>query len=324
MSLIFSGSANPQLAASVALYLGREPAARQVRRFPDGELYLRLDELVCNQDVFVIQPTSPPADARLFELLAFADACRRSRARTITAVIPYFGYARSDKRHSHQEPILAAMGARLVETAGFHRVISLDFHSAQIEGFFHIPVDHLTAVPVLCEVLRDRLPSSVTVVSPDEGRVKMAAHYARLLGAPVAVLHKERASGTDTRVMRVVGEVADRVCLIIDDMISTGGTIARTVDALLEADAKPEIYVAATHGLFVGDARDKLSHKAIRAIFATDTVRLESNDWKQLEVVSVAPLIASAIEKPHSRAPQDDHNIQESDRRRAPVGGKAR
>ena len=324
MSLVFSGSANCGLATSVALYLGRKPAACEIRRFPDGELYLRLDESVRDREVFVIQPTSPPVDANLIELLAFGDACRRNRAKRVTAVVPYFGYARSDKRLAHQEPILAGMAAHLMEAAGFDHVVTVDLHAAQIEGFFHIPADNLTAVPAICDVLRERLPSDLIVVSPDEGRVKMAAHYARLLGSPVAVLHKERENGTKTKVTRVVGDVRGRPCLIIDDMISTGGTIARSIDALLEAGARAEIFIAATHGLFVGDARKKLAHPAVRKIFVTDTIAPQPDDWDRLEVISVAPLHASAIQGGHFQARNNDHIIQRSHRGRTPVGSEAR
>ena len=295
--VLFAGSANPELAAAVAAELGVRPGARDVERFPDGETSVRLDEPVRGRDVIVVQPTAPPVNDHLVELLAFADACRRSAAARLTAVVPYFGYARSDKRHGRRQPIAASLVARLMQAAGIDHVVTVDLHADQIEGFFHVPVDSLTAVPTLCRALRDRLPPDVVVVSPDAGRVKMAADYARRLGAPVAILHKRRTSGTETSVTHVVGEVAGRPCLIIDDMISTGGTIARAVEALLSAGARPEIVVAATHGLFVGEARRNLGHEVVRAVVVADTVADPGLAWPALQRVSVAPLLAEAIRR---------------------------
>ncbi len=176
-------------------------------------------------------------------------------------------------------------------------MITVDLHAAQIEGFFHIPVDSLTAVPTFCEALRDRLPPDIVVVSPDAGRVQMATQYAQRLNTSVIVLHKHRTSGTETEVTRVVGDVRDRPCLIIDDMISTGGTLAKSIDALMEAGARPEVTIAATHGLFVQDARTKLAHDSIKGIFVTDSVSANAIDWKPLHIVSIASLFATAIRR---------------------------
>jgi ribose-phosphate pyrophosphokinase len=235
--------------------------------------------------------------------LAFADACRRASAAHITAVMPYFGYSRADKRHGRREPITASMVAALMQAVGVNHVITIDLHAPQIEGFFHIPVDSLTTAPVMVEALRPGLPPDIVVVSPDAGRVRMATEYARLLSAPVAVLHKERASGVETRITRLVGDVRDRPCLIIDDMISTGGTIAESVEALLDAGARPEIIVAATHGLLLAGAREKLARAVTREVLVTDTVAPPAHDWPQLRVVSVAPLIASALRRYLSDGP---------------------
>jgi ribose-phosphate pyrophosphokinase len=295
--ILFAGAGNPALALAIAAELEIRLGASTVERFPDGELAVRLEESVRRREVFVVQPTAPPVDAHLLELLAFADACRRSAASRITAVVPYFGYARSDKRHARREPITASLVARLMEAAGVDHVVTLDLHAAQIEGFFHIPVDSLTAVPTLCQAVRDRLPADAVVVSPDTGRVPTATEYAHRLGTSVVVLHKRRASGTEPEVTHVIGEVRDRPCLIIDDMISTGGTISRAVDALLAAGARPEIAIAATHGLFVGEARAKLSHQALRDVFVTDSVAMKDPSWPHLRVVSVAPLFAAAIRR---------------------------
>jgi ribose-phosphate pyrophosphokinase len=212
--------------------------------------------------------------------------------------VPYFGYSRADKRNGRREPIMARVVADLLQVVGVGHVVTVDLHTPQIEGFFHAPVDSLTAVSTLCSALRDRLPADLVVVSPDVGRLAMATRYAdQCLGAPVVVLHKRRVSGSETRVTHVVGEVSGRACLIVDDMISTGGTIAQSIAALLAAGARPEIIVAATHGLFVLDARNKLDHPAVRDVFITDTVSVTENAWPQLHVVSIAPLIADAVQR---------------------------
>jgi ribose-phosphate pyrophosphokinase len=292
--VLFSGTSSPALAAAVAAELGVPPGSRTVTRFPDGEVDVRLDEPVRGCDVLLIQSTAPPVNDNLMELLALADACRRSAAARIMAVVPYFGYARADKRRGRREPITASLVARLIQAAGIDHLITVDLHAAQIEGFFRIPVDSLTAVPALAQAIRDRVPPGAVVISPDAGRVAMAADYAQRLGGPVAILHKRRSSGTATAVTHVVGDVRGRPCLIIDDMISTGGTIARAVEALLAAGARPEIVVAATHGLFVGQAWATLGHEAIREVIVTDSVTPAGSD-RRLRVVSIAPLIAAAI-----------------------------
>lgn len=293
--LLFSGSANPDLTAAIARVLDHRVSPSAVERFPDGEMSLHLDEPVRGHAVFIVQSTSPPVTENVFQILAFVDACRRASAGRVTAVVPYFGYARSDKRHARREPIIASMVAGLLQSVGLDHLVTLDLHSAQIEGFFHLPVDHLTAVPMLCDELKHRLPPGTVVVSPDEGRVHMAGQYAQVLGLSSAVLHKHRESGAETRVVRLVGEVRNRPCLIIDDMISTGGTIARAIEALLKAGARPEITVAATHGVLVEGARAQLSHPALREILVTDTVAPHEEHWPELRVVSVAPLLAAAI-----------------------------
>jgi ribose-phosphate pyrophosphokinase len=295
--VLFAGTANPVLAESIAYQLGVPLAARYVERFPDGEVSLHLAASVRRKQVFLIQPTSPPVDQHLMELLAFVDACRRGAAGRVTAVVPYFGYARADKRLGRREPIMARVVADLLHSVGIDHLVAVDLHTPQIEGFFRVPVDSLTAVPTLCGNLAERLPEGTVVVAPDAGRVGVATAYANRLGAPVVVLLKQRESGTETRVTHVVGEVRDRPCLIVDDMIATGGTIVESIAALLNAGAKPEITVAATHGLLVGDARDRLRHPAIRTVLVTDTVPLDECEGLPLRVVSVAPLVAGAIRR---------------------------
>lgn len=295
--LIFAGTASADLAASIVRHLGVRLGASSSELFPDGEVSVRLNEPVRGREIFIVQATSPPVNDHLFELLAFADACRRASAETITAIVPYFGYARADKRHSRREPISASVVADLLQTVGITHLVTVDVHTPQLEGFFRIPVDSLTAVPMLVDSMRNRLPEGVVVVSPDAGRVRMATEFAHRLKTSVVVLHKRRESGTETQVTHLVGDVRGRACLIIDDMISTGGTMAESIEALLSAGARPEITVAATHGLLLDGARETLSHESVREVFVTDTVALKDQAWPQLQVISVAPLIAEAIRR---------------------------
>jgi ribose-phosphate pyrophosphokinase len=212
-------------------------------------------------------------------------------------VIPYFGYARADKRRGRREPITARMVADLLQAVGVAHVVTVDVHTPQIEGFFHAPVDSLTAVPVLCQALREGLPRDAVVVSPDAGRANLAAQYARCLGIPVVLLHKRRGSGADVEVTHVVGNVAGKACVIIDDTISTAGTMAQAVGALLDRGARADIAVAATHGLFVDGARARLESLPIREIVVTDTVESRESGWKKLRVVSSAPLLGAALRR---------------------------
>ncbi|MGN6553343.1 MAG: ribose-phosphate diphosphokinase [Verrucomicrobiota bacterium] len=293
--LLFSGTANRPLAEAIARRLKAPLGACTIERFPDGELEVHLDESVRRREVFFVQPTSPPVNDHLLELLAFADACRRAAARSLTAIVPYFGYGRSDKRHGRREPIMAGVAANLMESVGINHLITVDLHAAQTEGFFRIPVDTLSAVPVLCESLRHQLAPKTLVVSPDEGRVRTAGEYARALNSSVVVLHKQRESGTETTVTHVIGDVRDRSCVIIDDMISTGGTIAKSVEVLIENGARPQITVAATHGVLTEAARDHLSHPAIEQILLTDSIAIPPGSLPRLRIVSIARLLASSI-----------------------------
>lgn len=295
---IFTGTANPALAVKIARELGIQVGACVVNRYPDGDVAVQLLDSVRRKEVILVQPTSPPVNEHLVELLALADACRRAGAARMTAIVPFFGYGRADKRHGRREPIMARVVADLLEAVGISHIVTVDLHTPQIEGFFHVPVDSLTAVPTLCRALRDRVPANIAVVSPDVGRVGMATRYAeQCFGASVVVLHKRRVSGSETKVTHVVGDVSGRACLIVDDMISTGGTVAESITALLDAGARPEIMVAATHGLFVLDARKKLGHPAMRELFVTDTVSTTETDWPRLRVISIAPLIAGAVKR---------------------------
>ena len=294
--VLFGGTANPALAKAVADHLGVPLGACRVERFPDSELSVRLLESVRRKEVYVVHPTSPPVNDHLVELLAFGDVCRRSAAARVTAVVPYFGYARADRRNSQREPITASMVAALMQAAGIDHVLAVDLHTPQVEGFFQVPVDTLSAVAPLCDALRGRLPPDLVVVSPDAGRVKMATDYARRLDAPLAVLLKRRDSGTHTEATHLVGEVDGMACLIVDDMISTGGTLVGSVEALRQAGAR-DFFVAATHGLLVGGAREKLDAAGVREVVVTDTVAVPCPEWERLHIVSLAPLLAEAIHR---------------------------
>lgn len=298
-SALFAGSAHRMLAAAIARELGVPLSTSTVERFPDGELLVELKESVRGREVFLVQPTCPPVNDHLIELLAFSDACRRAAAARVTAIVPYFGYARADKRQGRRVSITASMVADLMQAVGFQQIVTLDLHAAQIEGFFSIPVESLSARRPLTEALRPHLPRETVVVSPDTGRVPMATEYAHALGLPVVVLHKRRESGTETVVTHVVGDVAGKACLIVDDMIATGGTLARCIEALLAAGAQPDILIAATHGLFVPPAREALlRYPSVRAIFVADTMPVDIAGWEnRLHVVTVAPLLAEVIRR---------------------------
>lgn len=293
--VLFAGSANRGLAEAVARHLGVSLGDSAVERFPDGEVSVRLETSVRRKEVFILQPTSPPVDQNLVELLCFADAARRAAADRVTAIVPYFGYSRADKRHGRREPITARMVGDILQAVGVRHVITVDLHAPQIEGFFSIPVDNLTAVGLLADELARGVREDAVVVAPDEGRVRMATRYAGRLGLPVVIVHKRRESGSETRVTGIVGAVEGKRCLVVDDMIATGGTLAATVDALLGAGARPEITVAATHGLLVGEARGKLDRDEVLEVLVTDTVPAGGAGWGKLDVTTVAPLIADAI-----------------------------
>ena len=297
---VLAGSANLLLAQGVERALGVRLAACTTERFPDGEVMVRIDESVRGLEVVLLQLTSPPVNDHLIELLAMVDACRRAAAARIVAVIPYFGYARSDRRDGRRMPIMGSLLADLMERAGINHVITLDVHTPAVEGFFRIPVDNLTAVPVLAEVLRPRVPANAVIVSPDVGATRLANRYATLLGLPVAICHKRRTSGTEVSVTRIIGDVSGRPCVIVDDMITTGGTVAECLRALRQAGAPTNAIVAATHAVLVPGALSKLAAAGVQELIVTDSVALApAADSSQLRtmVVSVAPLIATAIRR---------------------------
>jgi ribose-phosphate pyrophosphokinase len=293
--MFFGGSANRPLAEQVAKHLGARLGRSRVERFPDGEVSVRLEESVRRKEVFVLQPTSPPVDQNLVELLAFADAARRAAADRVTAIIPYFGYARSDRRHGQREPIAARMVGDVLEAVGIRQVVTVDLHTEQVEGFFNIPVEHLSAVPALAETFRDRLGPDAVVVAPDEGRVRMATRYSDDLGLPLVALQKRRESGSKAFVTGIAGDVDGRSCLLVDDMVSTGGTLVAAMDALLAAGARRDIRIAVTHGLLIGDPIAVLDRDELVELAVTDSVPQVHSDWSKLRVCPIAPLIAAAV-----------------------------
>lgn len=295
---LFAGGSTPALAESVARHLERPLARGSVSQFPDGETRITLEESVRGADCFVIQSTCAPVNHNLMELLVLVDALRRASAWRINAVIPYFGYARQDKKAQAREPITAKLVANLLETAGADRVITIDLHAGQVQGFFDVPVDHLTALDILAQHLRTRGVEGSVVVSPDVGRATEARRLANLLGLPLAMLYKRRTSPTETEVTHVIGDVEGLRPILIDDMISTAGTMRRGIDALLELGAVPDVWVAATHPVFTPPALDRLSHPAIGRVCVTDTIPF-AGGHDRVEVLSVAPLLAKAIHNVH-------------------------
>ena len=301
-----AGSASHSIAALVEHDLGRRFAAATIERFPDGEISVRLEEPVRGEEVILLAATAPPVNDHLVELLALADACRRADAARIVAAIPYFGYARSDRRDGRRTPIMASLVAQLAEHAGVDHVVTVDVHTPALEGFFRIPVDNLTAVPTLAAAVAERLANApenaaekAVIVAPDVGAVRLANRYATKLDLPVAVCHKRRLGGAEVSISRITGEVAGRRCIIVDDMISTGGTIVESVRALNEAGAMPDHVVAVTHAVLVPGALDRIGNAGVRELFVTDSIepRGELTARLQPSIVSIASLLSTAIRR---------------------------
>jgi ribose-phosphate pyrophosphokinase len=302
---LISGSANPALAQTMAAVLGEPPAKSHHERFPDGEQHVAILESVRGRDVYVLQPTSPPVDPHLVELLLIGDAARRAGAARTTAVVPYFGYARQDRRAKGREPVTSRLVADLIQNA-FDRIVVMDVHTSSIEALFRIPIEHLSAVPVLADTVRAvRLPTSV-IVAPDLGAVKLAERYAAILGLPVAVVRKRRLSAQRVTVSGIVGDVAGRQPIIVDDMISTGTTIAAAIETLIGANCAPEIRVVASHGLFVGPATELLLASGAERFIVTDSVAVPDGLPLPAEVASVAPLLADAVSRLHRNVSLED------------------
>ena len=292
---LLAGTGNPALGAAVAQGLGVMAGVSPTTVFPDGELHIDVRESVRGHDVVLLQSIGPPAERHLLELLLLADACRRAGAARLTAVLPYLAYARQDRRTTGREAVGARVVADLLGTGGFGRVVAVDLHSAALEGFLAPPLEHLSAVPVLAEALRQDRPGDGIIVAPDAGAARLAERYARALQLPVAIVQKARLSGSEVAVRSVTGDVVGRAPVIVDDMISTGGTIAAAAAALRAAGCRPAITVAATHGLFVGPARERLGGLGLRRLLVTDTLPPADLAGIPVQVVGVAPLLADAV-----------------------------
>lgn len=302
---IVPGAASRPLATALARCLGLEPTACLLERFPDGELRPRVGT-VRGDDVYLVQSTGPPVAERLVELLLLLDACRRAGADRITAVVPYFGYARQDRRARAGEAVGARAAADVLTAAGAQRLLVVDPHTAALEAMFTIPVEMLTAVPVLTEALSTTVPDDTVVVAPDLGAVKLAEHVAARLDRPVAIVCKTRLSGTTVRATELIGDVRNRPVLIVDDMISTGGTIEAAARILLARGAAPDVTVAATHGLLVPEAAERLRALPLRRLLLTDSIALQPDPAPWMDVRSVAGLLADAIGRLHRAEPVDD------------------
>lgn len=297
---VFSGNASRELAAAVCRYLGSPLGQAEVRRFSDGEVLVEVAENVRGGDVFVIQSTCMPVNDHLMELLLMLDAFRRASAKRITAVIPYFGYARQDRKVSPRVPISAKLVADLITTAGAARVLTVDLHAGQIQGFFNIPVDNLFATPVLFKYIKDRLPAgSLTVVSPDPGGVERARAFAKRLNATLAVIDKRRARANEVAEMRVVGDVDGQTAIIVDDIVDTAGTLAAAAAALKQAGAT-HIIACCTHPVLSGPATQRIRDSTLSELVVTDTIPLRVDAKAcRISVLSVAPLLAEAIRRTH-------------------------
>lgn len=297
---IFTGNANPELSREIAQALGVEVADMMVRQFSDGEIYLQIKENVRGADVFVVQPTCTPVDRNLMELLLAIDALKRASAERITAVLPYYGYARQDRKDKPRVPISARLVAALLETAGADRVLTLDLHAAQIQGFFDIPVDHLFAMPVLIEYFRTSKTPDMTVVSPDAGGVERARAFAKRLSAPLAIIDKRREEANVAEVMNVVGDVRGRNCLLVDDLIDTAGTLVKGAEALMEKGAA-SVSACATHAVLSGPAVTRIEESCLKEVVVTNSIPPSEAGQKssRIKSLSVAKLLAEAIRSIH-------------------------
>ncbi len=297
---IFSGNAHPELAGNICKYLKVKLSDALVTRFSEGEVRVKINENIRGKDVFVVQPTCPPSNENIMELLIMMDALRRSSAERITAVIPYFGYARQDRKDQPRVPITAKLVANLLTVAGANRILTMDLHAGQIQGFFDIPVDHLFSIGVFIDYFDQRIKDLV-VVSPDVGGIKMARAYAKRLGVPLAIIDKRRESPEKTEAMHILGEVEGKNAIVVDDLVATGSSLFEGVDALKKAGAK-NIYAAIAHGVLSGPARDRLDKCAnLKELVITDSIPLEKNKTHpRIKVLSVANLLGEAIKRIHN------------------------
>lgn len=297
---VFSGTSNKALAQKVCDYLNIPLGRSNIETFPDGEKIIKLEDDVRGRDCFVIQSTHKPQEANLFELLIFIDCLERASVKRVTAVIPYYGYARQDRKDEGRVPITAKLVANLITTAGADRVLAIDLHAPQLQGFFDIPVDHLTGELVLSRYFKKKNFEKLTVVSPDVGNIKIAARYAAHLGGELAIVHKKRLSCKKVEAQQIIGDVKDRTVLMCDDIIATAGTVCGAAELLKQKGAK-NIFVGATHGVFAGNASQKLTEAPIDEIVVTDTIPLNEQAEKLgVKVLSVSSMLGEAIKRIHN------------------------
>ena len=293
------GSGNPALSGEIAKHLGVDPAKSTITRFADGEIFVRIDENVRGNDVFILQPTNPPAE-NIMELLLLIDAAKRASAARVTCVMPYYGYSRQDRKDQPRVAIGAKLVANMIVGAGANRVLGLDSHQHQLQGFFDVPVDHLYAAPVFVSHYKKKNLHDLVVVAPDVGSAKMARGFAKRLNGSLAIIDKRRPKPNQSEVVNVVGEVEGRDCLLTDDMIDTAGTVSEASRALKDLGAR-DVYVCATHALLSGPAVERLSNAPITEVTVTDTVRIpDEKRFPQLNVLSVGELLSKAIRYIHS------------------------
>lgn len=299
--ILISGNANPSLAGEICEYLGETPGKAQVGRFCDGEIVVELGENVRGRDAFVIQSTCAPVNDNLMELLLIIDALKRASARRITAVMPYYGYARQDRKAAPRVPISAKLVADLITTAGASRVLATDLHAGQIQGFFNIPVDHLYAAPVLLNYLRNRELTDLVLVSPDAGGVERTRYYAkRLDGVPIAIVDKRREAANVAKAMNIIGDVKNKTAVIIDDIVDTAGTLTQAARVILDTGAL-EVMCCATHPVFSGPAMERIENSALTEVVVTNTIPLNESARKcpKVKVISVAAILGQAINRIH-------------------------
>ncbi len=296
--LVFSGNANKPLAKKVCDYLSLPLGKIEISRFPDGEIDMKIMEDVRGADVYVIQPTCPPVNENLMELLIMVDCLRRASAERITAVIPYFGYARQDRKAEGRVPISAKLVANVITAAGVSRALAVDLHAAQLQGFFDIPMDHLYAAPVLVDYFRRLDLKDLTIVSPDVGGIKMARAYAKRLNADLAIVDKRRSGPTEIEAMHVIGEVKDRNVILVDDMISTATSITEAAKVCRKKGAK-DIWICGTHAVLAGKAVEKLAKAPVKEVVVTDTIPTDGKEFGNLRVLSIANLLGEAIRRIH-------------------------
>jgi len=297
---VFSGNANPVLAKEICYELGCQLAVANVKQFSDGEVHLQIQENVRGADVFVVQPTCRPVDTNLMELLLMMDALKRASAERITAVLPYYGYARQDRKDRPRMPISARLVASLIERAGADRVLALDLHAAQIQGFFDGPVDHLFAAPVMVDYFSELGGEGLAVVSPDAGGVERARAFAKRMDSPLAIIDKRRTDVNVAEVMHIIGDVSGQHCLIVDDLIDTAGTLVKATEALLEQGAR-SVRACATHAVLSGPAVERIDSSEITEVVVTNSIPLcgQADNCDRIKQLSVAPLLAKAIQSIH-------------------------